>query len=76
MPVFLSVCSLVQQLPPKYFFAHREVLLIDDNYDNCMTFTQDGGMSFCFPRPWNRFWNFEDKALELCSARIQEFLGY
>ena len=40
--------------PHKRFFAHNDALLIDDHERNIDLFTQYGGRTFLYPRPWNK----------------------
>jgi len=42
---------------PKYFCAHANSVLVDDNPDNCKKFVEAGGRAFLVPAPWN--WKYD-----------------
>lgn len=39
--------------PAKELLAKSNIILIDDNQDNCEKFTLSGGKAVLWPRPWN-----------------------
>ena len=57
--------------PPKHFLAHRGVLLVDDNQDNCREFSRAGGHCFLWPSWWNDKHEQIDQRVELLRRELE-----
>lgn len=53
VPIIFSHSSGENNLPPKYFLAHENSILVDDYEKNVNSWISHGGIGFLYPRPWN-----------------------
>ena len=54
IPLILSISAKLGESPPKDFLADNDSFLIDDCGDTVVKFSDAGGWTYLWPRPWNK----------------------